>query len=137
MLFRSATTTGAAVTTSAEVIPETRKPDTVHVDVLSGPNEGTFYDLQPKNRVHAWVGRSQGKKFKQKGISLPKDLEVSTSHGRFEYSRGKFFYTDVASTNGTRIDGEECEPNQPYEISTGMTILVGQTALKVTLLALK
>ena len=113
------------------------KPDTIHIDIVGGPYDGKFYDLQPKTRNHAWVGRSSSAKFKDRGISLPLDLEVSTSHGRFEFKQGKFYYTDVASTNGTRIDGEECEPNQPYPLSaSGATILVGQTSMKVTLLKL-
>mmetsp|Transcript_10838 Transcript_10838/g.26037 ORF Transcript_10838/g.26037 Transcript_10838/m.26037 type:complete len:265 (+) Transcript_10838:93-887(+) len=117
--------------------PEVAKPDTIHVDIVGGPYDGKFYDLQPKTRNHAWVGRSSSAKFKDRGISLPLDLEVSTSHGRFEFKQGKFYYTDVASTNGTRINGEDCVPNQPYPLAaTGATILVGQTPMKVTLLKL-
>ncbi|OEU11171.1 hypothetical protein FRACYDRAFT_193167 [Fragilariopsis cylindrus CCMP1102] len=116
-------------------------PDTIHIDVVSGPNEGLFYDLQPRTRTYSWIGRSQGRKFKQKGISLPKDLECSTTHGRFEYTNTtgegpKFYFVDVGSTNGTQIDGYECEPNVSYVISTGMNILCGKTNLKVTLLSL-
>jgi len=118
-----------------------KKPDTIHIDVLDGFYGGTFYDLQPKSRIHAWVGRSQGKKFKQKGISLPKDLEISTTHGRFGYSSratsgSGFSYTDVGSTNGSRLNGACCEPNVSYALTTGMEILIGETLLKVTLLAL-
>lgn len=115
----------------------TKKPDTIHIDIVGGPYNGASYDLQPKSRSHAWLGRSSSAKFKERGISLPQDLEVSTSHGRFEVKGGKFYYTDVASTNGTRINGEECEPNVPYELTnTSMVILAGQTAMKVTLLRL-
>jgi hypothetical protein len=114
-----------------------KKPDTIHIDIVGGPYDGKFYDLQPKTRSHSWVGRSSSTKFKERGISLPLDLEVSTSHGRFEFKQGKFYYTDVASTNGTRINGEDCVPNQPYELeANGFTILAGQTSMKVTLLKL-
>jgi pSer/pThr/pTyr-binding forkhead associated (FHA) protein len=132
----------AAVTTTKTITTANTKPfDTIHIDVLSGPNEGLFYDLQPRTRLYSWIGRSQGRKFKQKGISLPKDLECSTTHGRFEYTNTggngpKFYYTDVGSTNGTHIDGYECEPNVSYVLSTGMNILCGKTRLKVTLLSL-
>jgi hypothetical protein len=112
------------------------RPDTIHVDVIAGEYQGAFFDLQPRSRNHAWVGRSQGRKFRDKGISLPKDLEVSTSHGRFEYSRGKFYYLDAASTNGSRIQNMEIEPNKPYELYTGIEITVGQTIMKITLLSL-
>jgi hypothetical protein len=109
--------------------------DTIHVDVIDGPYAGNTYDLVPrKNRSHhVWIGRSAGKKFRSNGISLPKDLEVSTSHGRFEMSRGKFYFTDCASTNGSRIFGMDIEPNQPIEIYNDIQITVGQTVMKVTL----
>ena len=125
----------AAIT--SESATANKRPDTIHIDIIAGPYEGAFYDLQPKSRSHAWIGRSSSAKFKERGISLPQDLEISTSHGRFEVKGGKFYYTDVASTNGTRLNGEECEPNVPYELSPkGMTILAGQTTMKVTLLSL-
>ena len=110
------------------------KHDTIHIEVVAGPYEGKFFDLQPRPRSHCWLGRSSSAKFKDRGISLPLDLEVSTSHGKFEVKQGKFYYTDVASMNGTRINGKECEPNQPYELKAkGMTILAGQTTMKVTI----
>jgi len=114
------------------------KPDTIHIDVVGGPYDGKFYDLQPKSRSHAWVGRSSSNKFKKSGISLPLDLEVSTTHGRFEYKQGKFYYQDTGSTNGTLINGEFCEPGQQYELKPkGMVITTGQTVMKVTLLRLE
>ena len=117
--------------------PETKKLDTIHIEIVKGPYAGTFYDLQPKTRSPSWLGRSSSAKFKDRGISLPQDLEVSTSHGKFEFKQGTFYFTDVASTNGTRINNEDCEPNQPYELKAkGMTILAGQTTMKITLLTL-
>ena len=134
------TTTTTTQESSTDDQNNTKKPDTIHIDVVDGYYGGTFYDLQPKSRIHAWVGRSQGKKFKQKGMSLPKDLEISTTHGRFGYSSRSsgsgFSYTDVGSTNGSRLNGACCEPNVSYALTTGMEVLIGETLLKVTLLAL-
>lgn len=126
-----ASSTSAAASNSNN---NSSKHDTIHIEVVAGPYEGKFFDLQPRPRSHCWLGRSSSAKFKDRGISLPLDLEVSTSHGKFEVKQGKLYYTDVASTNGTRINGEECEPNQPYELKAkGMTILAGQTTMKVTI----
>ena len=127
----------AAVAVVAPRAAANDKPDTIHIDVVDGPYNGKFYDLQPKTRSPCWLGRSSSAKFKDRGISLPLDLEVSTTHGKFEFKQGKFYYTDAGSTNGTRINGEECETNEAYELTAkGITILAGQTSMKVTLLKL-
>lgn len=115
--------------------PETEQlaADTIRADVLQGEYEGMYYLLKPTARFHAWVGRSQGKKFREKGISLPKDLEVSTTHGKFEYRRGKFVFIDDGSTNGSLVNGERLEAKVAVPLETGMEIMVGQTLLKITL----
>ena len=128
----SSSSKAAAATTGAKI-------DTIHVDIIGGYYEGQSFDVMPKagSKNACWVGRSAGKKFRDKGISLPKDLEVSTSHGRFEYARGEFFYKDCASTNGSRIFDADIEPNVTYKLTDDMEITVGQTVMKVTLTASK
>jgi hypothetical protein len=106
--------------------------DTIRIEIVGGAYQGTSYDLQPKTKLYAWVGRSQGKKFRDKGISLVKDLEVSTTHGRFESRGSKFVYVDTGSTNGSRFGHLDIEPNKPLELQTGMEITVGQTVMRVT-----
>lgn len=106
---------------------------TIFIEIQAGDYQGATYTLQPKTRSHAWVGRSQGKKFREKGISLPKDLEVSTTHGRFELLRNKFVYVDTGSTNGSRLGEADIVPNEPVELAPGMIITVGQTVMKITL----
>lgn len=112
-------------------------PNTVHIDVVAGDYQGKSYDVQPRKTVPCYVGRSQGKKFKLHGISLPKDLEVSTTHGRFEYDRGNFYYNDTGSTNGSRINNVLIEPNTPIHLTNGLLITAGQTTMKVTLTTMK
>ena len=108
---------------------------TIHVEIMSGEYAGNTYDLEPKNKQPCWVGRSQGKKFRDRGISLPKDLEVSTTHGKFELIRAtKLCYTDANSTNGSKLkDGEELVPDTPLELQNGHEIVVGQTVMRITL----
>ena len=121
------------VTMSAKQ-PSAQPGGTIHVEITAGEYEGTAVHLQPKSRTPCWVGRSQGKKFKERGISVPLDLEVSTTHGKFELYRGELCYTDTGSTNGSRINGLEVEQNTPNPIESGMEITVGQTVMLVTLL---
>jgi hypothetical protein len=107
--------------------------NTIRVEIVGGMYEGKVFDLQPKPRGPCMVGRSGGKKFKDKGISLTKDLEVSTTHGKFEIINGNFYFTDTGSTNGTKVEGEELEPDTPFPLTNNLVILCGQTLLKITL----
>ena len=108
-------------------------PGTIHIDIVGGGEyDGTSFQVKPTKSAHSWVGRSTSKKFREKGISLPKDLEVSTTHGRFEKKMGKFVYVDTGSTNGSRLGDVELEPDQKVELYTGMEITVGQTVMKIT-----
>ena len=53
------------------------------ISILSGPHASQTYKLQPKHTQPCLIGRSKGKKFLRNGISLSKDQEVSTTHGKF------------------------------------------------------
>jgi FHA domain len=115
---------------------------TVHVDIVAGPYQGKKFTLKVTSRAPRLVGRSQSKNFRDKGISLSKDLEVSTSHGKFVLIKDKLYFVDTESTNGTLVsqrgdssssDNEQMEPNEPYPLSTGTMITCGQTVMKITL----
>ena len=129
----STTTASTRTRNAAKKSKKTPNPPYINVVIVEGPYEGTTLDLKlTAKRSTAWVGRSKGAKFVDRGVSLLQDSEVSTSHGRFEVQRGKYYYTDVASTNGSLIGNEYLEPNALYEIEDGMYITVGQTVMQVT-----
>jgi hypothetical protein len=51
------------------------------------------------------IGRSTGRLFKEKGVSLYKDKEISTTHARIEIRNGQAFFVDNKSTNGSQLNG--------------------------------
>ena len=104
------------------------------LEIIGGHYSGNTYALVPNKRNPCWVGRSQGKKFKERGISLSKDLEISTSHGKFEIIGGSFYYTDAGSTNGSKVHGtQEIVPDTPFPLEDGIEFTLGQSVLKVSL----
>lgn len=103
------------------------------VEVLTGPHEGATFLLKPRPSRPCEIGRSKGKKFLSRGVSLHKDSEVSTCHGKFECKAGKMYYTDTGSTNGTSYMGEAIEDNVPMEIANGMVLVFGMSELRFTL----
>lgn len=112
------------------------KSTTVNVEITSGLHAGKTYKLMPKARKPCWVGRSQGKKFRDLGISLSKDGEVSTCHGKFELVKGQLCFTDTGSTNGTKLGtslGEELTPQKPYPLEDGLQLVLGGSTFKILL----
>jgi hypothetical protein len=105
----------------------------VQVELTTGPYAGETFLLKPTEKAPSLVGRSKNKNLRTKGISLPKDLEVSTTHGQFELLDGKLCFTDLQSTNGTWVKSVELSPNEPLELVDGIEIIVGQTLMKITL----
>jgi hypothetical protein len=106
----------------------------LRVEIVAGEYVGQSYELKPSSKAPCMVGRSKGKKFTTRGISLAKDLEVSTTHGKFEIVNDQVCFTDTGSTNGTRIGGQELETDTPVPITDGLEITCGQTILKVSFL---
>lgn len=113
-----------------EVAPQNK--DTLKIDVISGEHAGTTFFVTPKPNKPCLLGRSKGKKFKQNGVSLCSDLEVSTTHGKFTVENGTFYFTDTGSSNGTLIRDEDIAVDVPHVLEDGMEIKVGQSILKVT-----
>jgi hypothetical protein len=123
----SATLNGEPTSTKGKALT------TINVEIKGGQYAGNTYQLVPKPRYPCWVGRSQGKKFRERGISMPKDLEISTTHGKFEVKQGKLYYTDTGSTNGSKVGGEEIAPDTPRLLEDGMELTLGQSTLVISL----
>lgn len=50
---------------------------------------------------------------------------VSKFHAYFTNEGGRWSITDYRSTNGTKLNGEKLEPNQPHAVTTGDTVEFG------------
>ena len=112
----------------------------VTLRAASGPYSGTTFALRlapGKQSSVAMIGRSTGKKFRDNGVSLPKDGEVSTTHARVElapeHAAGApaVAVVDADSTNGTSLDGVALVPGAPVALRSGATLRVGVTELQV------
>ena len=100
----------------------------------SGAHSGQRFRLEPNTESgedNFKMGRSTGKLFKEKGVSLYKDKEISTTHAKIEVKNGQAFLTDNRSTNGTILNGVEMEPLVPIRLKEGDIILMGSTELHV------
>mmetsp|Transcript_73 Transcript_73/g.55 ORF Transcript_73/g.55 Transcript_73/m.55 type:complete len:208 (+) Transcript_73:210-833(+) len=109
----------------------------VNLAVEEGPYKGRKFDVEVFADKPSFLGRSRGVKFRHGGISLPRDGEVSTTHGKFELDLEKpsgeqLVFTDVGSTNGTFINEEEVSANMRTYIQEGDVMLVGATLMKVS-----
>jgi hypothetical protein len=117
---------------------EEAKSTTIDIQIIAGPHSGSSFTLTPGLRKPCWVGRSTSKKFRENGISLKKDDQVSTTHGKFHIhpasaTNGKLVYTDTGSTNGTLYNGEEIEDQVPLELADGMLLVLGGSHLLIHL----
>ena len=93
---------------------------------IEGPYSGKKFVTRPRARgAKVLIGRSSGKKFRKSGVSLSKDQEVSTNHGRIDAKSGSLFYVDTQSSNGSRINNEWIEENTPTRISSGDILDIG------------
>jgi len=127
----------STISATTSTASKRRAPTTsLHVRVEGGPHDGVKAVLHPKvgKTTACFIGRSTGKKFTDKGMSLSKDLEVSTTHGKWELMKdGKIYFTDTGSTNGTFVGDKQLVEGEPLEIKDGSRIRCGASVLLMTI----
>mmetsp|Transcript_25116 Transcript_25116/g.50051 ORF Transcript_25116/g.50051 Transcript_25116/m.50051 type:complete len:225 (+) Transcript_25116:126-800(+) len=110
----------------------------VTIIIESGPHASSTFSIRPgtTKATHAYVGRSTGKKFRSTGLSLPKDLEVSTTHGHFLSDKaGRVYFVDTGSTNGTFYNEVQLEEGEPLEVKDGTKIRCGASIFRIGITA--
>lgn len=106
----------------------------VHLKCVAGPHIGQRFRLEPstENGDDVFkIGRSTGKLFKEKGVSLYKDKEISTTHAKVEIRSGIAFLVDANSTNGSQLNNVDIESITPLRLKNGDIITAGSTDLQV------
>jgi hypothetical protein len=86
------------------------------------------YDLAPAQRFskpEIFLGRDSGCDF-----SL-EDQTVSSRHARLSYHQNQWWLEDLASTNGTYLNGESV--TAPVVITQGDELRLGQVGLKIAI----
>jgi pSer/pThr/pTyr-binding forkhead associated (FHA) protein len=82
--------------------------------VINGPMAGLTFDV--KDGVTT-IGRSS-----DNSISI-QDLSVSRKHAKITFSRDRYFIEDLASQNGTWINGHPMDPGYQIELKRGISSL--------------
>ncbi|PJF22622.1 MAG: hypothetical protein CUN56_05060 [Phototrophicales bacterium] len=59
------------------------------------------------------------------------DRGVSREHARLHVENGHIYITDLGSTNGTFLSGEQLEPHQPVMLRKGDELLLGRLPIQV------
>lgn len=110
---------------TAEEVADTGTPEAEQIPPVARITsaDGTVhFDLKPGTY---YIGRREGN-----DIVIP-DPYCSGRHAELNVSESGFTITDLASTNGTLVNGVRIEPNTPKEIHILDEITVGQTVLKL------
>lgn len=120
---------------SSSLTSKNDKKVCILLKVLSGPHIGQKFRLENAKESDTEavfkLGRSTGKAFKEKGVSLYKDKEVSTTHARIEIRNGEIFYVDTKSTNGSQLNKAEIESQVPTRLKDGDVLGIGGSDVSV------
>ncbi|MBR8837840.1 MAG: FHA domain-containing protein [Stigonema ocellatum SAG 48.90 = DSM 106950] len=63
--------------------------------------------------------------------------EVSRMHGKFSQKNGSYYFTDLASSCGSRINGEKAQINQDYPLKPEDMIQIGRFFLRILVIGLE
>ena len=108
-----------------EAMSKDEQPPEIQVEILSGPAQDNSLRLN-------WRGSRLGRANKNTVQIL--DEEMSGYHCRVLYHQGKYFISDVGSTNGTfRRFSKEKEDSGAFKLKTGQMFRLGQSECNVTI----
>ncbi|HBR20963.1 MAG TPA: hypothetical protein DD713_00090 [Nitrospiraceae bacterium] len=89
----------------------------VRIEVTDGPQKGNKFNVP----LPCTIGRRDAT------IRI-RDMTISKTHASLEVSEGKIIFRDLDSTNGSIVNGK---PVKEVELSSGSTVQMGNTTLKI------
>lgn len=94
---------------------------------------GYAFNLQGRSRY--WLGRSEPTRPFSPEVDMAAhrgiELGVSRQHGTLHFERGRWYYTDMRSSNGSRINGARLYSEIPVELKDGDEICLGKLVLRI------
>lgn len=92
------------------------------------PDQFKDVDLQPETKPNqeCLIGR-----FLNCDLVL-ESAEVSRMHGKVSMKNGNYYFADLGSRGGSRINGEKTQINQDYLLNPGDTIHIGRFVLMIS-----
>ena len=105
-------------------------PEIIIIDTRK-PQETTAVHLDPENQLNqeCLLGRDE------RCCIVLKDNLASRTHGKIAYRNGSYYYSDLGSRNGTKINNEDAQLNQEYLLKPSDTIALGNHLLWVKAIA--
>ncbi len=105
-------------------------PEIIIIDTRK-PQETKTVQLNPENQLNqeCLVGRDE------RCCIVLNDTLASRTHGKIAFRNGNYYYSDLGSRNGTKINNEDAQLNQEYLLKPSDTIALGNHLLWIKAIA--
>ena len=124
---------------STQVLPSTialepqRVSDGAGVTVMLMMPGGQMFKLSGKTEYQ--MGRSEPTRPSKPDVDLADwqgmELGVSRRHGKLHFDNGRLYYTDLKSSNGSRVNGASLYSEIPVALDDGDEICLGKIAFRI------
>jgi len=118
------------ITTELEAEPIAHGEDMTVMLMMAG---GQMFKLSGKREYQ--MGRSEPTRPYKPDVDLAEwqgmELGVSRRHGKLHFDTGRLYYTDLKSSNGSRVNGAGLYSEIPVALEDGDEICLGKVAFRV------
>ena len=121
--------TKAQSTKVVPIVKETIVCTKLTVRVVGGPHTGLVSEHVLNESLQLLIGGDD----EECDIVLNQDDDISGEHAELYWDGFALSFIDCDSTNGSKVDGRDAEPEVPIVLALETKIGVGQTALIVTM----